>query len=204
MLTLKDKENIYDLLVLNFPKEKKIPLSKLALYLKDKGFSYEEHGYKKLRPLLEDLNFLSLENSAPGSSDVFVTLHDFTWKEDSSSAEEEMPTLRLKPVKGYEERKDSFAPKKKNVPAHKPALKEEKKNCPKKYGWDRPDFVEQIGKRQVRTKPSKESFEESSKKKNRYQDSISDPDLFDKEEIPFLFFAFSYWISSWIYTKYSC
>lgn len=132
MLTLKDKENIYDLLVLNFPKEKKIPLSKLALYLKDKGFSYEEHGYKKLRPLLEDLNFLSLENSAPGSSDVFVTLHDFTWKEDSSSAEEEMPTLRLKPVKGYEERKDSFAPKKKNVPANKPALKEEKKIMEKK------------------------------------------------------------------------
>jgi hypothetical protein len=29
------------------------------------------------------------------------------------------------------------------------SLKEEKKNCPKKYGWDRPDFVEQIGKRQV-------------------------------------------------------
>lgn len=106
MLTLKDKENIYDLLVLNFPKETEIPLSKLALCLRDKGFSYEEHGYKKLRPLLEDLDFLSLENAEHGSPDVFVTIHDFSVPKKYVAKDDEMPTMRLKPVKGYQDRSE--------------------------------------------------------------------------------------------------
>ncbi len=77
MLTLQDKENIYDLLKLGFREEEKIPLATLALYLNDKKFSYQEYGYKKMKSLLNDLTFLSYETDEKHPNDVFVVLHHF-------------------------------------------------------------------------------------------------------------------------------
>lgn len=87
MLTLKDKADIYDLLKSGFKEEERIPLSSLALYLTNQKFSYQEYGYKKLRFLLEDLSFLSIETDEKNPSVVYVVLHSFDKEEGQKKSE---------------------------------------------------------------------------------------------------------------------
>lgn len=84
MLTLQNKEDIYDLLRLGFMEEEKIPLASLALYLNSKKFSYQEYGYKKLKSLLNDLSFLSYDTDEKHPNDVFVVLHHFDGEKEKS------------------------------------------------------------------------------------------------------------------------
>lgn len=88
MLTLKDKADIYDLLKSGFKEEERIPLSSLALYLTNQKFSYQEYGYKKLRSLLEDLSFLSIETNEKNPSVVYVVLHSFDKEEGQEKKSE--------------------------------------------------------------------------------------------------------------------
>lgn len=88
MLTLKDKADIYDLLKSGFKEEERIPLSSLALYLTNQKFSYQEYGYKKLRSLLEDLSFLSIETDEKNPSVVYVVLHSFDKEEGQEKKSE--------------------------------------------------------------------------------------------------------------------
>ena len=67
MLTLKQKKDIYGLLLENFEKGVDIPLASLALYLKGKNIDYTEFGYKKMKSLLNDLEFLSLKTRSKRS-----------------------------------------------------------------------------------------------------------------------------------------
>ena len=79
MLTLKQKKDIYGLLLQNFEKGVDIPLASLALYLKGKNIDYTEFGYKKMKSLLNDLEFLSLKTrKANGHENVYVVIHDFS------------------------------------------------------------------------------------------------------------------------------
>ncbi len=79
MLTLKQKKDIYGLLLENFEKGVDIPLASLALYLKSKNIDYTEFGYKKMKSLLNDLEFLSLKTrKAKGHEDVYVVIHNFS------------------------------------------------------------------------------------------------------------------------------
>ncbi len=79
MLTLKQKKDIYGLLLDNFEKGVDIPLASLALYLKSKNIDYTEFGYKKMKSLLNDLEFLSLKTrKAKGHENVYVVIHDFS------------------------------------------------------------------------------------------------------------------------------
>lgn len=79
MLTLKQKKDIYGLLLENFEKGVDIPLASLALYLKGKNIDYTEFGYKKMKSLLNDLEFLSLKTrKANGHENVYVVIHDFS------------------------------------------------------------------------------------------------------------------------------
>ena len=78
MLTLKQKKDIYGLLLENFEKGVDIPLASLALYLKSKNINYTEFGYKKMKSLLNDLEFLSLKTrKAKGHENVYVVIQDF-------------------------------------------------------------------------------------------------------------------------------
>lgn len=79
MLTRQDKQNIYALLTQSFPKNTKIPLAKVALYLKEQGLNYEEFGYIKMKSLLCDLSeFLELSVEQNGShKNESVIIHDF-------------------------------------------------------------------------------------------------------------------------------
>lgn len=120
MLTLQDKGDIYDLLIQGFDTETRIPMATLALYLRDKGFSYEKFGYKKLKSLLNDLEFLSFDTDNENNHcDVFVTIHPFQRAETfphakkAVSSKDELPTIRIK---------ENLAPK-----AHKAPLKKENK-----------------------------------------------------------------------------
>ena len=89
MLTLKQQGDIYDLLCQGFSLEKRIPLATLALYLKEKGISYEELGYKKFRSLLNDLQFLECVTSEDKKrNDVFIIIHPFERVEKKESKKE--------------------------------------------------------------------------------------------------------------------
>jgi len=80
MLTNQDKQNIYDLLCQEFEKNSKIPLAKVALYLKNQGLNYEEFGYKKMKSLLNDLNEfleLSADETVGHKKEEYVVVHDF-------------------------------------------------------------------------------------------------------------------------------
>lgn len=92
MLTLKNKEDIYDLLRLGFREGEKIPLASVALYLNNKKFSYQNYGYKKLKSLLKDLPFLSLEADEKNPKMSYVVLHSF----EESKSQKKNPHLNPK------------------------------------------------------------------------------------------------------------
>ncbi len=78
MLTNQDKQNIYGLLCQEFEKNSKIPLAKVALYLKNQGLNYEEFGYKKMKSLLNDLNEfleLSADETVGHKKEEYVVVH---------------------------------------------------------------------------------------------------------------------------------
>ena len=83
MVTLKNKEDIYDLLKLGFKEEEKISLAGLAAYLNSKKFSYQEYGYKKLKSLLKDLSFLTFEADEKNRKDAYVVLHPFSCEKET-------------------------------------------------------------------------------------------------------------------------
>ncbi len=95
MLTLQNKEDIYDLLKQGFKEEEKIPLATLALYLNSKKFSYQEYGYKKLRSLLGDCSFLSCETDVKNHSNVYVTLHPFKDEKAAKPTKAKKPKTKL-------------------------------------------------------------------------------------------------------------
>ncbi len=98
MVTLKNKEDIYDLLKLGFKEEEKISLAGLAAYLNSKKFSYQEYGYKKLKSLLKDLSFLTFEADEKNRKDAYVVLHPF-------SCEKETKKDDVKPILTEKEKK---------------------------------------------------------------------------------------------------
>ena len=61
MITQKQKRVIYGQLISSFEREVDIPLASLALFLNSKHISYSELGYKKIKPFLNSLEFLSLK-----------------------------------------------------------------------------------------------------------------------------------------------
>lgn len=60
MLTNNEKEDIYNKLSSFFEPDKDIPMATIALYLKNNGIDYLSKGYKKLKNLLEDLDFIKI------------------------------------------------------------------------------------------------------------------------------------------------
>lgn len=60
MLTNQEKEDIYNKLSSFFELDKEIPMATIALYLKNNGIDYLSKGYKKLKTLLEDLDFIKI------------------------------------------------------------------------------------------------------------------------------------------------
>lgn len=86
MLTLQQKKDIYGLLSQRFQKEVDIPLASVALYLTESKIDYKKSGYKKMKPLLEDLGFLELKTSKEeGKGNVIAVLHPFEWKKEENS-----------------------------------------------------------------------------------------------------------------------
>lgn len=78
MITQKQKRVIYGQLISSFEKEVDIPLASLALFFNSKHISYSEFGYKKIKPFLNSLEFLSLKTKEnKGHKDEFVVIHDF-------------------------------------------------------------------------------------------------------------------------------
>lgn len=108
MLTLKEKADIYDLLIKGFDENKKIPLASIALYLNDKKLSYQEYGYKKLRSLLNDLSFLNIEADSRNPSNVYVKILPFELEETSKK-----PNKKEKKNSSAKENKLSSQEKKK-------------------------------------------------------------------------------------------
>lgn len=99
MLTLKEKEDIYDLLRMGFDENKKIPLASIALYLNDKKLSYQEYGYKKLRSLLNDLSFLNIESDPRNPSNVYVEILPFEMEEKSKKKEKKEKKISIQEKK---------------------------------------------------------------------------------------------------------
>lgn len=78
MLTLEQKRSIYGILLQNFEREVDIPLSFVSLYLQNKSIDYSKFGYKKLKSLLNDLEFLSLKMvGEKNHQNAYVVIHDF-------------------------------------------------------------------------------------------------------------------------------
>ena len=94
MITQKQKRVIYGQLISSFEREVDIPLASLALFFNSKHISYSEFGYKKIKPFLNSLEFLSLKTKEnKGHKDEFVVIHDF----DVDHKEEE----KMKPKKDH-------------------------------------------------------------------------------------------------------
>ena len=93
MLTLKQKKDIFGLISQGFEKEVDIPLATLAIYLKDKNIDYSEFGYKKMKSLLNDLEFLSLKIvKEKGHDNVYAVIHDFS---DGKKKHEDKTEIKL-------------------------------------------------------------------------------------------------------------
>ena len=91
MITQKQKRVIYGQLISSFEREVDIPLASLALFFNSKHISYSEFGYKKIKPFLNSLEFLSLKTKEnKGHKDEFVVIHDF----DVDHKEEEKMKLK--------------------------------------------------------------------------------------------------------------
>jgi hypothetical protein len=86
MLTLQQKKGIYGILLQNFEREVDIPLSSVSLYLQSKNIDYAKFGYKKLKSLLNDLEFLSLKMvGEKDHQNAFVVIHEFSNDNKTSS-----------------------------------------------------------------------------------------------------------------------
>ena len=60
MLNSSEKEDIYNKLSSSFKLDTLIPMATIALYLKNNGIDYLSKGYKKLKTLLKDLDFIKI------------------------------------------------------------------------------------------------------------------------------------------------
>lgn len=60
MLNSSEKEDIYNKLSSSFKFDTLIPMATIALYLKNNGIDYLAKGYKKLKNLLKDLDFIKI------------------------------------------------------------------------------------------------------------------------------------------------
>lgn len=63
MLTSSEKEDIYNKLSSSFKTDTLIPMATIALYLKNNGIDYLSKGYKKLKTLLKDLDFIKISQA---------------------------------------------------------------------------------------------------------------------------------------------
>ena len=63
MLSVKEKKDIYDSLSTSYSINKPIPMASIALYLKNNGIDYQIKGYKKLKNLLRDLDFIEIKTT---------------------------------------------------------------------------------------------------------------------------------------------
>ncbi len=109
MLNSKQKKDIYGLLSQRFQKEVDIPLASVALYLTECKVDYRKSGYKKMKPLLEDLGFLELKTSKEeGKGNVNAILHSFEWnkkekmKEQHKESDSQQILSKLSQVFSYE------------------------------------------------------------------------------------------------------
>ncbi len=137
MVTLKNKEDIYDLLKLGFKEEEKISLAGLAAYLNSKKFSYQEYGYKKLKSLLKDLSFLTFEADEKNHKDAYVVLHPFSC-ENETKKDDVKPVLTEKEKKRIESLLNAnFTPGKEYSLSEVSAFCQKEKIDYKKYGFTR-------------------------------------------------------------------
>lgn len=141
MVTLKNKEDIYDLLKLGFKEEEKISLASLAAYLNSKKFSYQEYGYKKLKSLLKDLSFLTFESDEKNNKDAYVVLHPFYDEKETekdAKKDEKKPLLSDKEKKRIESLlKANFTPGKEYSLSEVSAFCVKEKIDYKKYGYSK-------------------------------------------------------------------
>ncbi len=89
-ITEADQKAIYQTLVAVFPLEQPIHMATISKLLNDEGFAKERFGYAKMKPMLQELSYLSMEEvPMNGVSQVLITIHPVTsWQEGVTEAEE--------------------------------------------------------------------------------------------------------------------
>lgn len=79
MLTETEQNAIYDSLTEEFRIESQIPLAKMAIYLKKKGYDYRKFGFKKMKDMMKSLPYLEFvqnesENGKPSESIIIKNI----------------------------------------------------------------------------------------------------------------------------------
>ncbi len=75
-LSEETRREIYQVLTANFEKEVPLAMAKISKTMSDLGYSKERYGFSKMKALLEQLPFLTLENEMQGGvMQTFVTIH---------------------------------------------------------------------------------------------------------------------------------